>query len=317
MIIKTNHVFTFRNTTKNTINQKNEKILTNGTGKITCEVPFKVVDDSRKVDIYTTVKLICEIKHWIKVLSETTPKRNKKGFLNNELARLPINKWEHWLGYLIPENRALSEIDFTADFKKQHFVKLNYKLLEDNNLLSYNQALFLLLGLNAIELDDNITDFPVLNGTRPSKPIESYFWYTDQNQALKHSAFVVDGKITSENLVILATKENNFFTKYNNYLASRTIDEATMKKLNKLLKDNNFITGEFNELWQWKADRGQLAYLARCLEIKKILPKNCHKELANYIQDSSKAKKQLKDVEDPKSQQNINPIDSIIKQLTQ
>jgi len=182
------------------------------TKEITCEVFFRIVDDNRKVDIYTTAGLICEIKRWIKILSKTTPKRNKNGFLNNEPARLPINKWEHWLGYLIPENRALSEIDFTADFTKQHFVKLNYKLLEDGKLLSYNQALFLLLGLNAIELDDNIIDFPVLNGARPNNPIESYFWNTPQNQTLKQSAyFRSDGKITSKKLKELA-KENNFFT---------------------------------------------------------------------------------------------------------
>jgi len=284
------------------------------TKEIICEVFFRIVDDNRKVDIYTTAGLICEIKRWIKILSKTTPKRNKNGFLNNEPARLPINKWEHWLGRLIPENRALCEIDFTADFTKQHFVKLNYKLLEDGKLLSYNQALFLLLGLNAIELDDNIIDFPVLNGTRPNNPIESYFWNTPQNQALKQSAhFRSDGKITSKDFIKLATEESNFFTKPDERLQNRNIDKGTSEKLHKLLKEDDYITGEFNELWQWKASRNQLSYLAKQLKQKRILGNECHKELANYIQDPSKATRQLKEGKDPA---NTKVIDNIITQLT-
>jgi hypothetical protein len=185
---------------------------TNKAGEITCELKFKTLDDRRRVNPYITFAIFRTIKNWIKVWSKTTPKRNKNGLFNNEPARLPINKWEHWLSYLIPENRALAEINFTADFTKQHFVKLNYQLLKPNKSLTYNQALFLLLGLNAIELDDNIIDFPVLNGVKPSNPIESYFWDTPQNQELKQSSFIVDGKITSENLKELAD-DNGFFIK--------------------------------------------------------------------------------------------------------
>ena len=185
---------------------------TNEAGEIICELKFKTLDDKRKVNPYITFAIFSKIKLWIKVWSKTTPKRNKNGLFNNEPARLPINKWEHWLSYLIPENRALSEIDFTADFTKQHFVKLNHELLKDGKLLTYNQALFLLLGLNAHELGRPIKDFPVLNGDMPSNPIDSYFWDTPQNQALIQSAhFRADGKITSEDFIKLATEENSFF----------------------------------------------------------------------------------------------------------
>jgi len=53
----------------------------------------------------------------------------------------------------------------------------------------------------------------VLDGDEPiAKPFELEFWRTKQNQELKQSSFIVDGKITSENLKELAD-DNGFFTK--------------------------------------------------------------------------------------------------------
>ena len=198
------------------------------TKEITCEVLFKVVDDNRKVPIETTGFIICEIKKWIQFYEKILPTTAKENYQEVEKY---LSLWKFRLNILIPENTAISELVFNADgelvfdgdFTKQHFVKLIYKLLEPNKLLTYNEALFLLLGLNAIALGKEIKDFPVLDGDIPNEPIEKVFWETPQNQALRSSAYIKDGKITSENLLKLA-KDNGFS------LEPKTTHESTVKK---------------------------------------------------------------------------------------
>ena len=199
---------------------------------------------------------------------------------------------------------------FDGDFTKQHFVKQNYKLLEPNKLLTYNEALFLLLGLNAIALGKEIKDFPVLDGDIPNEPIERVFCETPQNQALKTSAFFKDGKITSENLVKLA-EENGFIRMP---LKNRNIPHDMAEKLYNALLDNGFITGEFNDLWQWIKPRNQLSHLAKTLRINRILIKNCHKELSHYIQDPKPDT--IKPLGNIKTPSDTNEIDTIVDQLT-
>jgi len=262
---------------------------------------FEYIDDNRKVDINTTGEIICKIKKHLDFSPNTT---NKKLIAYK-------SKWARYLNHYLVADGINPYID-----EGQSYVNKNYELLKENKLLSYNEALFLLLGLNAHELGRGIKDFPVLNGDEPiAQLFELDFWRTDQNQALMQSAhFRSDGKITSENLVILATKENDFFIKPDERLKNRNIDKGTSEKLHKLLKEDDYITGEFNELWQWKADRNQLSYLAKQLKQKRILGSNCHKELANYIQDPSGASKPLKNIKDPV---NTKAIDNIIDQLTE
>ena len=278
------------------------------TKEITCKVLFRTVDNSRKVDINTTGLLICEIKRWIKIYEEIMiPNFNKNDNKYREIID-SVSYWKVYKDYLIPENRT----PFKDDFTKQHFVKLNYKLLEPNKLLTYNQALFLLLGLDSTELDHSMRDFPVLDGARPIDVFEFIFWNTEQNQILKTSSYLQNNKITSEDLIKLAD-ENNFFTKHNDFLAKRTIDEVIMKKLHELLIDSGFITGEFDDFWQWNANRNQLSYLAKKLKQVRIFNDNCHQQIISYIQDPSKAKRPLKNIKDPT---NTKTIDGIIAQLT-
>ena len=158
------------------------------------EYLFEYVDDNRKVDINTTGAFICKIKKWLNFFS-----KNKSKYLQD---------WNNYFKYHLIADGINPHID-----EGQYYVKQNYQLLKPNRILTYNQALFLLLGLNAHELGRAIKDFPVLNGDEPiAKPFELEFWRTKQNQELKQSSFIVDGKITSENLKELAD-DNGFFTK--------------------------------------------------------------------------------------------------------
>jgi hypothetical protein len=182
------------------------------TKEITCEVLFRIVDDNRKVSVETTGLIICEIKKWIQGYNEkiipNLDKDNKKCY---QTTKDFVNKWEYRLSGLIAENQPITG----HSFSEQYYVKQNYKLLEPNQLLTYNQALFLLLGLNAIELDHSLRDFPVLDGARPSGDFNTFnfiFWDTPQNQALKTTAYINNGKITSEDLLKIATV-HGFFTK--------------------------------------------------------------------------------------------------------
>lgn len=95
---------------------------------------------------------------------------------------------------------------------------------------------------------------------------------------------------------------------------TRTIDKKLAKQLYKPLKAAKAIDGEFNEKWKWNLNRNELSYLATKLKHKRILGANCHKELANLIQDPSFANKQLKNVAGTKKPFVIdNLVEQIIK----
>jgi len=312
MIIKENVAFALVEGDSYTLTHKGKITQKKGKGHITCEVVFRTLNTDRKVNYNTTGLIICEIKRWIKIYTKDVPPDTEKTTYlpNSKKAKEYIDKWIHWESALIPENSAINEIGFAVDFTKQHFVRLNDKLLEPNKLLSYNQALFLLLGLNAIELGKQIRNFPLLDGDKPNEPIEGFFWETLQNHALKSSPFVVNGKITSEDLITLA-ETNGFFRKP---LQNRNIPKDAAEKLYKALLDRRFITGEFNDLWKWAEARNQLAYLAKKLKQKRILGGECHKELSYYIQDPKPhTKKPLKNIKDPA---NTSAIDTIVVKLT-
>ena len=162
---------------------------------------FEYVDDNRKVDIYTTHYIICKIKKRLEFYSKST----------NEEIKSYLFFWNKWIKFdLVPDGTNIDLKSATY----QYFVKKNYEFLEDGKLLNHNQALFLLLGLNAYALGKTIKNFPKLGcDEEPFHPAEMELWRTDQNQALLLSnLFESNGKITSENLKKLANK-NNFFTK--------------------------------------------------------------------------------------------------------
>ena len=295
------------------------ELINKRTGK-SCKVLFKVIDDRRKVSIETTGALICEIRDQIKLHSERVMSYTEEEYSQDkEYFKQYLNKWEYWLIFLIPENRLISANEQNENYTKQQIVKLNYRLLEHNKLLTYNQALFLLLGLNAIELGNNITNFPSMDGEIPDipgSPIEYYFWSTKQNQELKTSAYVENGKITSEDLIKLA-EEHGFFIQKDSRIAKRHLDKNVSNKIYNVLISHNYITGDYDDIWTWNKSiaRNKLAYLARRLKQKRVLGDQCHKELSNYIPDPNPStKKPLKNIKEisPKA---IKIIDSIVDEI--
>ncbi len=223
MTIKKDWYFRLVQGKTRTVNSKGENKLIDTTNKITCEVLFRFINDNRKVNVNTTGIIICKIKERLKayreriipnILEPTNPKLEEE---KNRIYRDTItwvNKWEDWKNALIPENRGTIG-GVNLDLDCFHFVKLNDELLNPNKLLTHNQALFLLLGLNAIALENELADFPTFTDTRPKGRYAQFdfiFWDTPQNKALQQSAFFRDdGKITSENLLKLA-EEYGFFT---------------------------------------------------------------------------------------------------------
>jgi len=294
-----------------------EKVVIKGEGHFKgYEHVFEFVDDNRKVDIKTTGALICKIKYWL----DFSPKTK------NEKLKAYKVKWNDYLKFHLIPDGINPQID-----AGQYFVKLNYKLLEPNKLLDYNVALFLLLGLNAWSLGRRIKDFPVLDGDEPAGFFELEFWKTPQNEALRVSAFVVGRKITSENLKTLA-EANGFFREAapaNNLKVEkgfitdieeskdkqeRNIPIDKLKILYTALEKDGFITGEFDDLWQWVSHRNQLAYLAKKLKQIRILGDDCHVELAHYIQDPKpESTKPLSYI--TKQPANTSAIDDVVNQL--
>jgi len=167
-----------------------------------------------KIDINITDKVISEIKKWIKVYNDNLiPKLDDRTDKSQQIKNY-INNWE----------RTVESLVITSKNRER-----NNKFLKTGNLLTHNQALFLLLGLNALELDYSLANITTLNGAKPKGIIETILWETPQNQALKISNFVVNGKITSENLLIFAD-ENDFLAKNKHHATVKTEDRREIVK---------------------------------------------------------------------------------------
>lgn len=187
-----------------------------------CEHVFNCIADDRKVDINTTGDIVCRIKRWIDFFS-----KNKGEY---------FQKWDKIFKFHLIADGINPHIE-----NGQHYVKLNYQLLDDGKLLTHNQALFLLLGLNAYELGKRIKekDLVSLNCAEEptAAPVESLLWNTAQNQALLTSSyFRGNGKITSENLKKLANSYN-FFT--NQYESPKNDNLATKKRQSTIDQQNH------------------------------------------------------------------------------
>jgi len=288
------------------------KLRDKKTNKTTCRVLFRVVDSNRKVNINTTGILVCEIKRWIKIYKEKIIPGLDKNQKKYKETKDNVSYWDIYKDYLIPENRS----PYKEDFTKQHFVKLNYKLLEPDKLLTYNQGLFLLLGLDSTELDHSMRDFPVLDGARPANAFEFIFWNTEQNQMLKTSNYVKNRKITSKDLIKLADKYD-FFIKKDSRIIKRHLNKNISKKIYKVLTSHNYITGCYDDMWEWNKsiERNKLSYLATRLKQKRILGNHCHKELSNYIPDPKpNSKKPLKNITEISSKAK-KIIDDIVDEI--
>ena len=242
-----------------------------------------IVNNYRLVDIRRTAFIVYRIRLWL----------DENGYGDN---------WE----VLIPENSKYS-------------VETCNSLLEADKLLTFNDALFLLLGLNIAALTlPPFARIDLINHEQSSQyntGLENIFLNTFEFDTLRNSAYLTNGRINGLNLVKMAEK-NGFFTKQDERLNKRTLNEDVAIKLHELLTNAKCISGGFKHMWTWQRERNQLSYLATRLKQKRVLGNNCHQELSNYIKDpSSNTKKPLADVEDPSDKRKTD-INTIVEQLT-
>jgi len=199
---------------------------------------------------------------------------------------LAIQKWTdanlHYLfdiNSLIPEN--IGKYDNLNRYS-EYFVNSSYDLLKHNCVLTFNEALFILLGLyphnSALppfhDLDlINYKPFP------DGLTLESVFYITRQYSALKRSVFVSkDGKINSENLIILANAEENMFFQKNSL---NNIFKQKRKYRNKeICKEWQLLSPLLDSKYQTKVQIYREIIRKQKLSIKedtigKIIAKNC------------------------------------------
>jgi hypothetical protein len=188
-----------------------------GGDKESTEIKFhhREQDHKRLVHYSETASFMTHITNWMRLYrNEIIPNfeqvdlSTKKNLVKLDEMKSYLSTWDYRLPKLIPENAGQKYED------DLYYIYKNYILLEPDKALTHNQALFILLGLNAHELDFSCIDLPVLDD-RPTGElsiIENVLWNTTQNQELRQSAYVQNGKITSENLQKLA-ETNDFFQK--------------------------------------------------------------------------------------------------------
>lgn len=242
-----------------------------------------IVNKHRLVKIQRTATIVYRLRTWL----------DENGYGDN---------WE----ILIPEN-------------SKHSVEACYSLLEADKSLSISKAIFLLLGLNIAALA--LPPFAKIDFISPEKPsaqsngAKEIFINTFEYDTLRNSAYLINGRINGLSLVKMAEK-NGLFTKRDERIDSRNLNESMAIKLHELLTNANYISGRFNHMWTWHRERNKLSYLATRLKQKRVLGNNCHQELSKYIKDpSSHTKKPLADVEDPSDKSKI-AINTIVEQLT-
>jgi hypothetical protein len=191
------------------------------------ELRFHKVDVNRVVDKSITGFVIYNIDRTIKSYKETILPRLSyinKDAPKNKALKASIDNLEWVRSSLIPENTSVVVMEST--------VKRNYSLLKPNKVLTYNQALFTLLGLNVITLDNDLflVKLQTLNGIRPvyqEEPnllIDGILWDTPQNFELKSCAYFNNGLITSEGLIKFATQDNHFFS--DNWRKNKFLEDA-------------------------------------------------------------------------------------------
>jgi hypothetical protein len=173
---------------------------------------FFNVDKNRVVPKEVTSHVVLEVLKQVSFYSENTLPCIKDSNPNDSRymtmkAYIDNLRWLCRNG-LIPESRA----------NENTTVRRNYSFLRPNKVLTHNQALFTLLGLNTLRLDQSLHGMETLNSSKPKGQhmglslLEDAIWDTPQNFELRSCSYFENGKITSEKLEIFATKDNIFFS---------------------------------------------------------------------------------------------------------
>lgn len=198
---------------------------------------------------------------------------------------------------LIPENIGVIS---KREMYSQFLVDKNYRLLKLGKLLSYEEALFILLGLNTevLQRESPFKDIKLFNVKPETDSLENIFCSTLQHDELSRSVSIKNGSIASDDLILIALY-NNFFKTEDERITSRTLDENTTIRLYLALQETGYIDGAIDEMWKWTTNRNKLASLARQLKQLRLIGKDCHSILANYIEDPNPtAKKSLSNLPD-------------------
>jgi hypothetical protein len=261
------------------------------------DIYLKTLKRDRPIPIERTLGIVIRLKSKLE--------HYKKYFPTN----IAFNsQWNMIIEYLIPENVIL---DINNPYS-QRFIQNNNNLL-DNKILTFNQAYFLYLGLNALYLTENTTYAKKIPNLYNQHQGENHFldeFLLDEGYLkIRGLAFNTIGDIKGKELMEWMVG-NGFLIVDKEFL-----NPKTKEKLYKELTNNNLITGELNEKWQWIGERNKLPYLAKQLRQKRILGDNCHKELSIYILDTNPdIKKPLKNIENP-AEKAKNIIDDIVEKL--
>ena len=143
-------------------------------------VYFDTLDDDRLVSATISAAIFLMIKERIK--------ENEDVFFNFDL--------------LLPENIGV----ISPSLKYSQFVvDKNYRLLKPDNILSFEEALFLLLGLNTEAIKSKSgKKFQLLGSELSSNTIEKVFLSTPIYEVLSRSRFVKGGEILSNDLVAIS-----------------------------------------------------------------------------------------------------------------
>jgi hypothetical protein len=253
-----------------------QEVVTLRKNKSTSEVIDQIkspnISPSRRVPIIKTHDVVLDIKMIIRE-STQSPLNNLQGEKQDDIQR--YNEiWESRLHGIIWENINQKN---TINLKMKH----PDQLLNPGKIITYDQALFLLLGLNPYIFalspenwyaftmldysplkkihDDKDLFHGVLNpyishipnweshnqmiyfhnGINFCNSVEKYLFSTCENQALKESAFMQNGKIKSENLSELGDRYNFFQKPKSTNKKTDMKDDRRAKVINALV---HFLT---------------------------------------------------------------------------
>lgn len=243
-------------------------------------IHFDYIDDNRRVDYQRTASLVFGIEIWFD--------KNEHSFRR---------------GFMIPENSI---------YAMEHCESL----LTDDITLSFNEALFLLLGLDVLTLTlPQFFNMDLINYKKSldtSNTIEDIFITTAEYNELMRSK-PTNGRIKNKHLIELGER-CGFFHQKDKRIINRSLNPEISKKMYAILITHRYILGDYNGMWLWNGNRNELSYLAKKLSHKRVLKGKCHKELSNYIQDKSSAIRPLANIKNPS---NTKTIDRIVEQLTE
>lgn len=271
----------------------------------------------------------------------------------NVREKMDRQKWEdlwseiHWDKYgrillslsesnplLATENIPTLYYERLQNYKKQYFHFWGLKTIAENlktdvskvkiqnnasiNLdnITSNQAICLMLGMLSDRVriilklysEGNLSELLSALLTDDERDVFNAKYLSKNSNIIGDKKYLFESSINTQEFLKWAVDEGFLIN-----LGVKKLKPAVAEKLHELLTSGEFITGDFNGIWQWTGQRNQLSYLAKQLKNKTLLGDDCHKELSVYIKDKNpESQKPLKNFKDP-AKKNKTLIDEIVK----